>query len=84
MFNCKDCKAETPMDYFAPDGETCLDCMTEEQWARYEQAKDRQSKSSDLTFQTTMRFLTLMEVLVEKKIITPDESTRIMNEGKES
>ena len=45
---------------------------------------DRQSKSSDLTFQTTMRFLTLMEVLVEKRIITPDESTRIMNEGKES
>ena len=45
---------------------------------------DRQGKSSDLTFQTTMRFLTLMEVLVEKKIITPDESTRIMNEGKES
>ena len=45
---------------------------------------DRQSKSTDLTFQTTMRFLTLMEVLVEKKIITPDESTRIMNEGKES
>ena len=40
MFNCKDCKAETPMDYFAPDGETCLDCITEEQWARYEQAKD--------------------------------------------
>ena len=46
--------------------------------------KYRQSKSSDLTFQTTMRFLTLMEVLVEKRIITPDESTRIMNEGKES
>ena len=45
---------------------------------------DRQSKNTDLTFQTTMRFLTLMEVLVEKKIITPDESTRIMNEGKES
>ena len=45
---------------------------------------DRQSKSSDLTFQTTVRFLTLMEVLVEKRIITPDESTRIMNEGKES
>ena len=45
---------------------------------------DRQSKSSDLTFQTTMRFLTLMEVLVEKRIITPDESTRIMNEGKDS
>jgi hypothetical protein len=30
-----------------------------------------------------MRFLTLMEVLVEKRIITPDESTRIMNEGKD-
>ena len=45
---------------------------------------DRQGKNSDLTFQTTMRFLTLMEVLVEKRIITPDESTRIMNEGKES
>ena len=45
---------------------------------------DRQSKNTDLTFQTTMRFLTLMEVLVEKRIITPDESTRIMNEGKES
>jgi hypothetical protein len=24
-----------------------------------------------------------MEVLVEKRIITPDESTRIMNEGKD-
>ena len=45
---------------------------------------DRHGKTSDLTFQTTMRFLTLMEVLVEKKIITPDESTRIMNEGKDS
>ena len=45
---------------------------------------DRQSKNTNLTFQTTMRFLTLMEVLVEKRIITPDESTRIMNEGKES
>jgi hypothetical protein len=44
---------------------------------------DRQSKNTDLTFQTTMRFLTLMEVLVEKRIITPDESTRIMNEGKD-
>lgn len=44
----------------------------------------RQSKNTDLTFQTTMRFLTLMEVLVEKRIITPDESTRIMNEGKDS
>ena len=43
----------------------------------------RQSKNTDLTFQTTMRFLTLMEVLVEKRIITPDESTRIMNEGKD-
>ena len=31
---------------------------------------DRQSKNTDLTFQTTMRFLTLMEVLVEKRIIT--------------
>ena len=44
---------------------------------------DRQSKNTDLTFQTTMRFLTLMEVLLEKRIITPDESTRIMNEGKD-
>ena len=44
---------------------------------------DRQSKNTDLTFQTTMRFLTLMEVLVEKRIITPDESTRIMSEGKD-
>jgi hypothetical protein len=43
----------------------------------------RQSKNTDLTFQTTMRFLTLMEVLVEKRIITPDESTRIMSEGKD-
>ena len=43
----------------------------------------RQSKNTDLTFQTTMRFLTLMEVLLEKRIITPDESTRIMNEGKD-
>ena len=44
---------------------------------------ERQSKNTDLTFQTTMRFLTLMEVLVEKRIITPDESTRIMSEGKD-
>ena len=44
---------------------------------------DRQSKNTDLTFQTTMRFLTLMEVLVEKRIITPDESTGIMSEGKD-
>ena len=44
---------------------------------------ERQSKNTDLTFQTTMRFLTLIEVLVEKRIITPDESTRIMNEGKD-
>ena len=43
----------------------------------------RQSKNTDLTFQTTMRFLTLMEVLVEKRIITPDESTRIMSEGED-
>ena len=27
MYTCKDCKAETPMDYFAPDGVTCLDCI---------------------------------------------------------
>ena len=40
MYKCKDCEAETPMDYFSADGETCLDCITEEQWARYEQAKD--------------------------------------------
>ena len=45
---------------------------------------DRQSKNTDLTFHTTMRFLTLMEVLVEKRIITADDSMRIMNEGKES
>jgi len=40
MTKCKDCKTNTTLDYFAPDGETCLDCITEEQWARYEQAKD--------------------------------------------
>jgi|TARA_Y100000289_G_C3894055_1_gene135508 hypothetical protein len=49
----------------------------------FEALNTRQSKNTDLTFQTTMRFLTLMEVLVEKRIITPDESTRIMNEGKD-
>ena len=49
MYKCKDCKADTPMDYFAPDGETCLDCIDpdtladleeEMSWQRYEQAKD--------------------------------------------
>lgn len=50
----------------------------------FEALNTRQSKNTDLTFQTTMRFLTLMEVLVEKRIITTDESTRIMNEGKDS
>ena len=40
MYKCKDCNAETSMDYFSSDGETCLDCITEEQWARYEQVKD--------------------------------------------
>ena len=40
MTKCKDCKTETTLDYFSPDGETCLDCITEEQWARYEQEKD--------------------------------------------
>ena len=30
MYKCKDCKADTPMDYFAPDGATCLDCVDEE------------------------------------------------------
>ncbi len=23
MYKCKDCEAETPMDYFSADGETC-------------------------------------------------------------
>ena len=27
---CTDCGAETPMDYFAPDGETCVDCVVED------------------------------------------------------
>ena len=45
---------------------------------------ERQSKNTDLTFQTTMRFLTLMEVLLEKEIITPEESRKIMNEGKDA
>ena len=40
MYKCKDCNAETSMDYFSSDGETCLDCITEEQWARYEQVND--------------------------------------------
>ena len=49
MYKCKDCKADTPMDYFSPDGETCLDCIDpdtladleqEMSWQRYEQAKD--------------------------------------------
>ena len=49
MYKCKDCKADTPMDYFSPDGETFLDCIDpdtladleeEQSWARYEQAKD--------------------------------------------
>jgi hypothetical protein len=40
VYTCKDCKTNTTLDYFSPDGETCLDCMTEEQWAIYEQAKD--------------------------------------------
>ena len=50
----------------------------------FETVNDRQSKNTDLTFQTTMRFLTLMEVLLEKGIITPEESRKIMSEGKDA
>ena len=31
MYKCKQCDSITPMDYFFIDGETCLDCVTEEQ-----------------------------------------------------
>ena len=37
---CTDCGYHYKNDYMSPDGKTCLDCMTEEQWARYEQARD--------------------------------------------
>ena len=37
---CTDCGYHYKSDYMAPDGKTCLDCMTEEQWQKYEQAKD--------------------------------------------
>ena len=37
---CTDCGYHYKIDYFAPDGKTCLDCVTEEQWARYELARD--------------------------------------------
>ena len=37
---CTDCGYHYKNDYFAPDGKTCLDCVTEEQWARYELARD--------------------------------------------
>ena len=37
---CTDCGYHYKNDYFAPDGKTCLDFVTEEQWARYELARD--------------------------------------------
>jgi len=40
MYKCKECDSITTNDYFAKDGETCLDCITEEQWEKYELAKD--------------------------------------------
>ena len=49
MIKCKDCKQDTPFDYFAPDGATCLDCIDtdtladleqEMSWQQYEQARD--------------------------------------------
>jgi hypothetical protein len=49
MIKCKDCKQDTPFDYFSPDGATCLDCIDpdtladleqEMSWQQYEQAKD--------------------------------------------
>ena len=32
MYKCKDCKQNTPYDYFAPDGLTCMDCISEEDY----------------------------------------------------
>ena len=40
MYKCKDCETITTLDYFAQDGETCLDCLSEEQWQIYDLAKD--------------------------------------------
>ena len=47
MTICKDCKTETTLDYLAPDGETCLDCMTEEQWATVIDAVNDKYPDSD-------------------------------------
>tara|TARA_B100000214_G_C23904112_1_gene598000 strand:- start:888 stop:1043 length:156 start_codon:yes stop_codon:yes gene_type:complete len=38
---CTDCGYHYKNDYFAPDGETCLDCMTEEQWQKFELSNEQ-------------------------------------------
>ena len=38
---CTDCGYHYKNDYFAPDGETCLDCMTEEQWQAFELSEEQ-------------------------------------------
>lgn len=43
MYKCKECDSITTLDYFAKDGETCLDCADydmEMAWQKYEQAND--------------------------------------------
>ncbi len=40
MYKCKECDSITTLDYFAKDGETCLDCADydmEMAWQKYEQ-----------------------------------------------
>ena len=38
MYKCKDCKQNTPYDYFAPDGVTCMDCISEEDYDLFRDA----------------------------------------------
>tara|TARA_R100001082_G_C4224506_1_gene100592 strand:+ start:121 stop:276 length:156 start_codon:yes stop_codon:yes gene_type:complete len=41
MYKCKECNSITTLDYFSPDGVTCLDCTTEEQWQRFELSEEQ-------------------------------------------
>ena len=44
MYKCDKCEQLVKYDYFAVDGLTCMDCVTEEQeyqWSLFELAQDR-------------------------------------------
>ena len=38
---CTDCGYHYKNDYMSPNGETCLDCMTEEQWQAFELSEEQ-------------------------------------------